>query len=52
MKKFIGIFFLFALLTACEDELDINTNPNTPTDVEKSLVLTAAQGSLVTGLGG
>jgi len=52
MKKLIGIFFLFALLTACEDELDINTNPNTPTDVDKSLVLTAAQGSLVTGLGG
>jgi len=52
MKKIIRIFFLFALLIACEDELDINTNPNTPTDVEKSLVLTAAQGSLVTGLGG
>jgi len=52
MKKIIGIFVLFALLTACEKELDINTNPNTPTDVNKSLVLTAAQGSLVTGLGG
>jgi len=52
MKKIIGIFFLFTMLTACEEELDINTNPNTPAEVDKSLVLTAAQGSLVTVMGG
>lgn len=52
IKKYIGIIFLFALFTSCEEELDININPNTPTDVDKSLVLTAAQGSLVTSLGG
>ena len=52
MKKFIRIFFLFTILVACEDDLDININPNTPTDVDKSLVLTAAQGSLVTAMGG
>ena len=52
MKKAIGIFFLFAMLTACEKDLDINTNPNTPTNVDKGLVLTAAQGSLVTVMGG
>ena len=44
--------FFFLLITSCEEDLNINENPNTPVNVDKSFVLTAAQGSLATGLGG
>lgn len=50
MKKIFGIFTLVTLLTSCN--LDINSDPLSPTDVDKSFVLTAAQGSLATALGG
>lgn len=39
-------------MLSCEDDLNINTNPNTPIGVDKSFVLTAAQGSLATVVGG
>ncbi len=44
--------FVFMLVVSCEDDLDINTNPNVPQDVEKRYVLSAAEGSLATVLGG
>lgn len=40
------------IITSCEEDLNINTNPNTPTGVDKSFVLTAAEGSIATVLGG
>lgn len=52
MKKIIGILFFFIIAISCEEDLDINTDPNSPANVDKRFVLTAAQGSLATGLGG
>lgn len=52
MKNTIRLLFFFILITSCEEHLNINDNPNTPVNVDKSFVLTAAQASLATGLGG
>ncbi|XCF06116.1 SusD/RagB family nutrient-binding outer membrane lipoprotein [Tamlana crocina] len=52
MKNILKLLFFFVLITSCEENLNINENPNTPVNVDKSFVLTAAQGSLATGLGG
>ncbi|MBU3821874.1 SusD/RagB family nutrient-binding outer membrane lipoprotein [Flavobacteriaceae bacterium XHP0103] len=52
MKNILKILFLSIMVVSCEKDLDINTNPNTPIDVDKRFVLTAAQGSLATVLGG
>lgn len=46
---FMVIPFLFS---SCENDLDINTNPNTPTTVNKNTVFSAAQASFATALGG
>jgi len=52
MKNILKFMFVFMLVVSCEDDLDINTNPNVPQDVEKRYVLSAAEGSLATVLGG
>ncbi len=52
MKNILKFLFFFILITSCEDNLNINDNPNTPVDVDKKFVLTAAQGSLATAMGG
>lgn len=53
MKKVINIFFISLLaLTSCSEDLDINTDPNTPQEINKGLALSAAQGSIATVLGG
>ncbi|MFV9552253.1 SusD/RagB family nutrient-binding outer membrane lipoprotein [Algibacter sp. PT7-4] len=52
MKNILTALFFLVLITSCEEKLDINDNPNTPVNVDKSFVLTAAQGSLATGMGG
>lgn len=53
MKKILSLFFVSLLvLTSCGDDLDINTNPNTPPQIDKGLALSAAQASIVTILGG
>lgn len=52
MKNILTALFFLILITSCEGKLDINDNPNTPVNVDKSFVLTAAQGSLATGMGG
>lgn len=53
MKKVINLFFISLLvLTSCGDDLDINTNPNTPPIISKGLALSAAQASITTILGG
>jgi hypothetical protein len=52
MKNILRLLFFSILITSCTEDLNINDNPNTPVNVDKSFVLTAAQGSLVTGLGG
>jgi hypothetical protein len=52
MKKIIGLLFLFTIIMSCEKELDINDNPNTPNNVDKRYVLTAAQASIATVVGG
>lgn len=53
MKKIFSLIFISSLfLTSCDEELDINTNPNTPEEINSGLALTAAQGSVATVLGG
>ena len=53
MKKIFSLIFISCLVfTSCEDELDINTNPNTPEEINNGLALTAAQGSIATVIGG
>ncbi len=52
MKNIIKILFLTIMITSCEEDLNINTNPNTPIGVDKSFVLTAAEGSIATVIGG
>lgn len=53
MKKLVSLIFISLLVfTSCEDELDINTNPNTPPEINKGLALSAAEGSIATIIGG
>ncbi len=52
MKKIFNLLFVCFALTSCTGDLEINTDPNSPQAVEKSYVLTAAEGSLATVLGG
>ncbi|MBP0903423.1 SusD/RagB family nutrient-binding outer membrane lipoprotein [Mariniflexile gromovii] len=52
MKNIIRFLFLAILITSCEEDLNINTNPNTPVGADKSFILTAAQGSIARVLGG
>ncbi|CAH8291866.1 SusD/RagB-like outer membrane lipoprotein [Mariniflexile fucanivorans] len=52
MKNIIKFLFLTIILTSCEEDLNINTDPNTPIGVDKSFVLTAAQASIATTMGG
>ena len=53
MKKIFSLIFISCfVLTSCEDELDINTNPNTPEDINSGLALTSAEGSVATIIGG
>ena len=53
MKKIVRLFLVSLLvLVSCEDDLDINTNPNTPPEINKGLALSAAEGSIATVIGG
>lgn len=47
------IFFLTAaLVVSCDDDLDINTDPNFPQEITPGLALATAQASLMTVVGG
>jgi hypothetical protein len=54
MKSINKIFLVFfaGLLLSCEKELDINTDPNSPSTISTGLALSAAQASLITITGG
>lgn len=54
MKKFINIALAFTvlLLASCEDYLDVNTDPNNPTDATPGLIFPAATLSIVSVIGG
>lgn len=53
MKRLLTFLIVsLLLLTSCEKDLDINIDPNTPPQITKGLALSAAQGSLVTVVGG
>jgi len=54
MKSINKIFLvlLAGLLFSCENQLDINTDPNSPTNITPGLALSAAQASLITVTGG
>ncbi|MBX9807692.1 MAG: SusD/RagB family nutrient-binding outer membrane lipoprotein [Flavobacteriaceae bacterium] len=54
MKSINKIFlvFLAGLLFSCENQLDINTDPNAPAAITPGLALSAAQASLITVTGG
>ncbi len=48
MKKVLiySAFTLLAFFTSCSDFLDVNTDPNNPTEVDPSLVLPSAQAQI------
>ncbi|WP_319592304.1 SusD/RagB family nutrient-binding outer membrane lipoprotein [uncultured Draconibacterium sp.] len=46
MKKLIIILSAVLFLTSCEEFLDINDNPNYPTDVSDELLLTSAEAAI------
>lgn len=54
MKSINKLFLviLAGLLFSCENQLDINTDPNSPTDITPGLALSAAQASVITVIGG
>ena len=54
MKSINKIFLalLTVILFSCDDQLDINTDPNSPPEITTGLALSAAQGSLVSVIGG
>lgn len=41
--KYINLLLVILLLASCDDYLDVNTDPNNPTEVTPDLVLPAAQ---------
>lgn len=49
-KIFLALLTVFTL--SCDNQLDINTDPNSPAEITTGLALSAAQGSLVTVTGG
>ncbi len=53
MKKILYSLIIAAgLLSSCSDYLDVNTDPNNPSDVEIDLIMPAAQANLAVTLGG
>jgi len=52
MKNIFKCLLLALALNSCSDRLDTTVNPNTPNDVDKKYMLTAAEGSLATVSGG
>ena len=54
MKKIlnIGLAITMLLVSSCEDYLDVNTDPNNPTDATAALVFPAATLSLIGVVGG
>ena len=54
MKSINKIFLvlLTGMLFSCENQLDINSDPNSPDKITTGLALAAAQGSLITVTGG
>lgn len=51
MKKILLILLSVALFS-CDDYLDVNTDPNNPSEVSTALVLPSAQNFIATRLGG
>ncbi|GET22870.1 SusD/RagB family nutrient-binding outer membrane lipoprotein [Prolixibacter denitrificans] len=51
MKKIIYLLAV-VLLSGCSNWLDVNTNPNTPSDVPVNLVLPSAEASVAVTVGG
>jgi len=54
MKNIFKLLLLCSavLAVSCDDNLDINTDPNAPAEINKGLALTSAQAALVTVVGG
>ena len=52
MKKIFVILAVFIATAGCSDWLDVNTDPNNPTEVDVDLILPAGQASLAVRLGG
>ena len=54
MKNIFRVFLLISLgiFTSCEEELDINTDPNSPGEINTGLALASAEASLMTVMGG
>jgi len=52
MKNILKSLLLVLILNSCSGEIDTTVNPNTPNEVDKKFMLTAAEASLATTSGG
>ncbi|MGQ1787753.1 SusD/RagB family nutrient-binding outer membrane lipoprotein [Saccharicrinis sp. GN24d3] len=52
MKKLIILFLIGGIISSCSDYLDVNDDPNVPTEVTTELVLPAAEASIAVQVGG
>jgi len=51
LNKFL-IIFLVGIFASCDEDLDINRNPNFPENINAGLALTSAEGTLAAVVGG
>jgi len=52
INKFLILFLAGIFTVSCEDNLDINTDPNFPEEINAGLALTSAEGALASVVGG
>lgn len=52
ISKILTMIFALGVLTSCEQDLDVNTNPNTPGTITPDLALASAEASLIAMTGG
>lgn len=52
ISKILLIVFSFGALTSCEQDLNVNTNPNSPSEITPDLALASAEASLIAMTGG
>lgn len=52
INKFLIIFLTGMFVVSCDENLDINTDPNFPEEINAGLALTSAEGALASVVGG
>jgi hypothetical protein len=52
ISKILTIIFSIGILTSCDGDLDVNTDPNTPGNITPALALASAEASIISMTGG